>query len=175
VPQAPKPQPRQQAKPPEPKAIPLKSRHVDTRSLEQMSPQRYQPRTPPSNQVYSSQAPAAVSPMYEKPGSGGVGVGPNSTFGNRFGAYADLVVKRVTEKWQTGGMAGIQSAPMVVVTFDILRDGSIRNQRVAQGSGNSTLDYSALRAILDAAPFPTLPSDFDRSVANVELRFQLKR
>jgi protein TonB len=175
VPQAPKPQPKQQAKPPEPKAIPLKSRHVDTRSLEQMSPQRYQPRTPPANQVFSSQAPAAVSPMYEKPGSGGVGVGPNSTFGNRFGAYADLVIKRVTEKWQTGGMAGMQTAPIVVVTFDILRDGSIRNSRVAQSSGNTTLDFSALRAVTDAAPFPTLPADYDRNVANVELRFQLQR
>jgi protein TonB len=175
VPQAPKPQPKQQAKPPEPKAIPLKSRHVDTRSLEQMSPQRYQPRTPPANQVFSSQAPAAVSPMFEKPGAGGVGVGPNSTFGNRFGAYADLVIKRVTEKWQTGGMAGMQTAPMVIVTFDILRDGSIRNSRVAQSSGNSTLDFSALRAVMDAAPFPTLPPEYDRNVANVELRFQLQK
>lgn len=174
VPQAPKPQPKQQAKPPEPKAIPMKSRHVDTRSLEQMSPQRYQPRTPPANQVFSTQAPAAVSPMYEKPGAGGVGVGPNSTFGNRFGAYADLVVKRVTEKWQTGGLAG-QSAPLVVVTFDILRDGSLRNPKVIQSSGNSTLDFSAIRAVMDAAPFPALPADFDRNVANVELRFQLQR
>jgi len=175
VPQAPKPQPKQKAKPPEPKAIPLKSRHMDTRSLEQMSPQRYQPRTPPANQVFSSQAPAAVSPMFEKPGAGGVGVGPNSVFGNRFGAYADLVIKRVTEKWQTSGMAGIQTAPMVVVTFDILRDGSMRNSRVVQSSGNTTLDYSALRAVMDAAPFPTLPPEYDRNVANVELRFQLKK
>jgi protein TonB len=175
VPQAPKPQPKQQAKPPEPKAIPLKSRHVDTRSLEQMSPQRYQPRTPPPNQVFSRDAPAAVSPMYEKPGAGGVGVGPNSTFGNRFGAYADLVIKRVTEKWQTGGLAGMHTAPEVIVTFDILRDGSVRNSRVAQSSGNSNLDYSAVRAVMDAAPFPALPPEYGQSQANVELRFQLQR
>ena len=175
VPQPPKPQPKQQVKAPEPKALPIKSRHVDTRSLEDLNPQRYRPQPPVPNQVFSQQAPAAVSPMFEKPGSGGVGVGPNSAFGNRFGAYADLVIKRVTEKWQTNGLGGMHTAPMVVITFDIQRDGSVRNAKVAQRSGVDTLDYSALRAVTDAAPFPPLPAQFDRSEANVELRFQLQR
>ncbi len=175
VPQAPKPQPKRQAKPPEPKAIPLKGRHIDTRSLEQMSPQRYRAQTPPPNQVYSSQAPAAVSPMYEKPGSGGVGVGQSGALGTRFGAYADLVAQRVSQKWQTGGLAGLRTAPIVVITFDILRDGSIRNAKVAQRSGNDALDYSALRAVTEAAPFPPLPAEYNRSEADVELRFQLQR
>jgi len=174
VPQPPKPQPKQQVKVPD-KAIALKSRAAEMRQLEQMSTQRYQPRQPAPNQVFSSTAPAAVSPMYEKPGAGGVGVGPNSTFGNRFGAYADLVIRRVTEKWQTGGLAGLHTAPLVVVTFDILRDGSLRNPQVVQRSGNPTLDYSALRAVMDAAPFPPLPADYGQSQANVELRFQLQR
>ena len=113
--------------------------------------------------------------MFQKPGSAGVGIGPNSVFGNRFGAYADLVVRRVTEKWQTGGMAGTHSAPMVIVTFDILRDGSARNAQLAQRSGNTTLDNSALRAVMDAAPFPTLPPEYERSEANVELHFQLQQ
>ncbi|HLG95364.1 MAG TPA: TonB family protein [Bryobacteraceae bacterium] len=175
VPQRPKPQPKKQAKAPEPKAIPLKSRHVDTRALEDTSPQRYRPQPPRPNQVFSDQAPAAISPMFEKPGSGGVGVGPNSAFGNRFGAYADLVIKRVTDKWQTNGLGGLHTAPIVVITFDILRDGSVRNAKVAQRSGIDTLDYSALRAVTDAAPFQPLPPEYDRSAANVELRFQLQR
>jgi len=177
VPQPPKPQPKKQVKAPEEKAIPLlKKRRVDTRSLEDMNPHRYVPPQPPvSNQVYSPQAPAIVSPMFEKPGSGGVGVGPNSAFGNRFGAYANLVIQRVTEKWQTNGLAGTHTAPMVVITFDIQRDGSVRNAKVAQRSGVDTLDYSALRAVTDAAPFPPLPAEYGRSEANVELRFQLQR
>jgi protein TonB len=176
VPQVPKPQPKKQTKAPEPKAIPLPShRHVDTRSLEQLSPQRYRPQAPPDNQVFSSHAPAAVSPMFEKPGSGGVGVGPNSVFGNQFGAYADLVIKRVTDKWQTNGLGGLHTAPMVIITFDILRDGSVRNAKVAQRSGNDALDYSAQRAVMDAGPFPPLPAEYNRSEANVELRFQLQR
>ena len=175
VPQPPKPQPKQPAKKLEPKAIPLKSRHTETRELDQLSPQRYRPQQPPPNQVYSSTAPAAVSPMFEKPGSGGVGVGPNSTFGNRFGAYADLVTRRVTDKWNTAGLGGLRTAPMVIVTFDILRDGSIRNAKVVQNSGNGSLDYSTLRAVMDAAPFPPLPAEYGKSDVNVELRFQLQR
>jgi protein TonB len=162
-------------KAPEPKAIPLKSRHVDTRSLEQLSPQRYRAQEPPPNQVYSSQAPAAVSPLYQKPGSGGVGIGPNSVFGNRFGAYADLVVRRVTDKWQTNGLGGLHTAPIVIITFDILRDGSVQNAKVAQSSGNNTLDVSALRAVGDAGPFPPLPAEWTQRQVDVELRFQLQR
>jgi len=104
-----------------------------------------------------------------------VGVGTNSVLGNRFGAYADLVAQRVTEKWQTSGLLGLHIAPEVIVTFDILRDGSIRNVQIAQRSGNSNLDYSAQRAVLDAAPFPPLPPGYEGNAANVELHFQLQR
>jgi TonB family protein len=69
----------------------------------------------------------------------------------------------------------LRSAPMVIITFEILRDGSIRNPQIAQRSGNSTLDYSALRAVTDAAPFPPLPVGYDRNEASVELQFQLQR
>jgi len=174
VPQAPKPEPKKQVKQPEPDAVPLKNRQAEKQPRPQ-SQQRYYPQPPPPNQVYSSQAPAAISPMFQKPGSGGVGVGQNNALGTRFGAYADLVAQRVTEKWQTSGLAGLHTAPIVIVTFDILRDGSVRNVQIAQRSGNSTLDYSAQRAVIDAAPFPPLPAGFDRSEANVELRFQLQR
>lgn len=172
VPQAPKPEPKKQIKVPE-KAIPLPSRLAKRQPRPEAS-QRYRPEPPPPNQVFNRDAPAAVSPMFQKPGSGAVGVGPNSTFGNQFGAYADLVVQRVTQKWQTTGLAGLQ-LPMAVITFDILRDGSVKNAQIAQRSGNSTLDYSALRAVMDAGPFPPLPANYSGSSTNVELRFQLQR
>jgi protein TonB len=174
VQQPPKPEPKKQVKEPEPKAIPLKSRLAEKQPRPQ-APQRYHPYPPVPNQVFSSEAPATVSPMYEKPGSGGVGIGPNSVFGNRFGGYADLVVKRISEKWSTSGLAALHSAPVVIVTFDILRDGSIRNPQIVQRSGNSTLDYSSLRAVMDAAPFPRLPAEYERNEANVEVHFQLQR
>jgi protein TonB len=174
VQQPPKPEPKKQLKEPEPKAIPMKSRVIE-RQPKPQAPQRYRPYPPVPNQVFSSQAPAAVSPMFEKPGSAGVGIGPNSVFGNRFGAYADLVVKRVSEKWSRNGLAGSPSTPTVIVTFDILRDGSVRNAQLAQRSGNTTFDNSAVRAVMDAAPFPPLPPGYERTEANVELHFQLQQ
>lgn len=173
VPQAPKPEPKKQVKVSDEDAVPIKSKLAKKQPKPQVS-QTWHPKLIPENQVFSHVAPAAVSPMFQKPGAGGVGVGPNSTFGTEFGAYADLVVRRVTDKWQTNGLAG-QNVPMVVITFDIARDGSVRNPQIAQRSGNSTLDYSAIRAVTDAAPFPPLPSNYSGSSTSVELRFQLQR
>ncbi len=173
VPQAPKPEPKKQVKVPDEDAVPLKSRLAKKQPRPE-APQRYRPQPPAENQVFSHDAPAAVSPMFQKPGSGGVGVGPNSAFGNQFGAYADLVVQRVTQKWQKNGLAGLQ-LPVATITFEILRDGSLKNAKIAQSSGNSTLDYSALRAVMDAAPFPPLPPNYSGNQADVELRFQLQQ
>ncbi|HEX5227081.1 MAG TPA: TonB family protein [Bryobacteraceae bacterium] len=173
VPQAPKVEPKKEVKVPDEDAIPLKSRHIKKQPKPEAS-QKWRPKLIPENQLVSRLAPAAVSPMFQKPGAGGVGVGPDSTFGNQFGAYASLVVQRVTDKWQTTGLAGM-NLPIVVVTFDIMRDGSVRNGKIAQGSGNSNLDYSALRAVTDAAPFPPLPSNYSGSSTSVELRFQLQK
>jgi len=173
VPQPPKPQPRRQVKEAPEKAIPLPSRRVK-RQPRPEAPETYHPEPIQQNQVFHSEGQAAVSPVFRKPGSGAVGVGPDSAFGNRFGAYATLVIQRVTDKWQTGGLAG-PSAPIAVVTFDILRDGTVRNVQVAQRSGNSSLDFSAVRAVMDAGPFPPLPPGYNGNQATVELQFQLQR
>jgi len=85
------------------------------------------------------------------------------------------VIQLVSEKWQTNGLGGMHSAPAVIVTFDIQRDGSVRNVQIAQRSGNGTLDTSVQRAVIDAAPFPPLPQGYERNEATVELRFQLQR
>jgi protein TonB len=168
----PKPEPKKQVEVPE-KAVPLPSRFSKRQPRPQVS-KVYRPTPIPENQLLSHIGQAAASPMFEKPGSGGAGVGVNSAFGNEFGAYADLVVQRVTQKWDTNGLAG-QHLPMAVITFKISRDGSVKNPQIAQHSGNSTLDFSALRAVTDAGPFPPLPPNYRGSDADVELRFQLQR
>jgi protein TonB len=108
-------------------------------------------------------------------GSGGIGVGAGS-FGERFGYYVDLLRQRVAEKWQTSDVdPRLQTAPPVVVTFTIHRNGSLTGVRVVQRSGNSVLDTSAQRAIYDAAPMPPLPAGWDRDSATIEFWFELKR
>jgi TonB family protein len=65
----------------------------------------------------------------------------------------------------------------VTVTFTILKDGSLApgSVKITQRSGIAPLDYSAQRAIFDAAPFPQLPQGFPRSQADIELSFELRR
>src|SRR5438552_18062277 len=116
--------------------------------------------------------------MFNGPGGGGVGVGTASPVGNQFGAYATLLRDQVARNWKTAELdARIQSAPPVAVVFTIRRDGSLApgSVKVSRTSGNQALDYSAQRAIMDAAPFPGLPPQYNGGEAVLELQFQLRR
>jgi TonB family protein len=109
-------------------------------------------------------------------GSGGVGVGAGSPFGSQYGYYVDLLRQRVSEKWRTQDVdPRLQTAPPVIVSFDIQRDGTVSNIRLLQRSGTSTLDFSAQRAIMEASPLPPLPAGYTGRFATIEFWFQLKR
>ncbi len=74
-----------------------------------------------------------------------------------------LLRQKVAQAWNTGQVdPRLQTAPIIIVTFEILRNGAADNVRFLQRSGNSTLDFSCQRAILDASPFPPLPAGFER-------------
>lgn len=181
VPQAPskvKAQPKVKA--PDPNAIALKSRNAKQRPTPATAApnkwadqQQYKP-----NQLYSTRGQVASSPLYNLPGGGGVGVGTNSPFGTQFGYYANLLRDKVAGAWRTADLnARVQTAPPVIIGFTIRRDGSLAPglPRIVQSSGDANVDRSAQRAVLDAAPFPPLPTGFNRNEANVELTFQLRR
>lgn len=128
------------------------------------------------NQLYSATGPALVTSMMGQVGSGGVGVGQGSPFGNRFGNYVAILRQRVAEKWNTTDVdPRIHTLPTAIVTFELTRDGSARSVRIAQSSGNQALDYSAQRAIYDASPFPALPGAYERNTATIEFWFELRR
>jgi len=159
-------------------AIPIKSRkrhktaEVD-RSAQNNWRAKQQDR---SNQLYSQSGPALVTPMVGQTGPGGIAFGSGSPFGNRFGNYAEILRQRVGEKWQTNDVdPRIHTLPVAIVTFTLMRDGSVRDVRVAQSSGNKALDFSAQRAIGDAAPFPPLPAAYERNSATIEFWFELRR
>lgn len=135
--------------------------------------QHYQP-----NQLYSDVGQQVNSPMYGRTGGGGVGIGNSSPFGTQFGYYATILQQKVAQNWKTSDVApNITSAPVVTVTFSIQRDGSVApgSLRITQRSNILPLDYSAQRAVMDAAPFPPLPAGFPRNQAEIELRFELRR
>jgi periplasmic protein TonB len=173
-----KTQPKVQA--PEPDAIPLRSRNAARRPQAAASaPNKWRDQQKDlPNQLYSSTGQSAVSPMYQMSGGGGVGVGNSSPFGTQLGWYATLLRNKVAQNWRTADIdPRLRTAPLVVVHFTLQRDGSLTSGsvRVVQTSGVPALDYSAQRAVLDAAPFPAIPSQFPRNTADIEMQFELRR
>jgi protein TonB len=180
VPQEPAKQERAKKEPPPPKkAVELKSKTAKQlrakvepqvrhfKSFDELDP----------NKIKSQQAPAVSNPMFsDVSGAGRIGTGANTTLGTRFGEYSARIQQMVQQKWRTGDVeASVRTAPQVVVSFEIRRDGTIGAPRIVQESGISTLDFSARRAILEASPFPPLPTEFTRNTATVEFVFELKR
>jgi len=177
-PPKPKAQPRVQA--PEPDAIPLPSRNAQKKASQAASaPNKWRQQQPESpNQVYSQSGQRLVSPMIGMTGGGGVGIGDNSPFGTQFGYYADLIKRQVAARWRTTDVPPqYRTAPQVIVTFIIRRDGSVppNSVKLAQTSGIPALDMSAQRAILEAQPFQPLPQQFSRDSADIEFHFELRR
>jgi protein TonB len=177
VPAPPKPAPpKPAAREPEPDAIAIRGKKTAAqRQRQRPSSRSYRAQTDRPNQLYSSAGQALSSEMFgAQTGTGGVGVG--GAFGERFGWYRDLLERRVAQKWRTEEVdSRLQTAPPVIITFEILRNGGIRDLRIIQGSGNRALDYSAQRAIYEASPFPELPPAYERNSAQIEFWFQLKR
>ena len=175
-----KAKPRPKVEAPEPNAIAIKSRNATKKASRAASaPNKFREQQQDlPNQVYSSAGQAVVSPMYGMTGGGGVGIGSNSPFGTQFGWYVNLLRDQVARNWRTGDLdPRLRSAPPVVATFTIRRDGSVAqgSVRITQRSGNPALDFSAQRAILDAAPFQALPPQFPRNEVEIEFWFELRR
>jgi TonB family protein len=126
------------------------------------------------NQLYSKTPQQVSSPLYSQlPGSGRIGMGANTTLGTRFGAYAQQIQDLIARNWNTGDVIA-RTAPPVIATFDLMKDGSIRNLAILQGSGVRTLDFSVRRAI-EGVTFPPLPQGYDQSSAKCEFTFELKK
>jgi TonB family protein len=69
----------------------------------------------------------------------------------------------------------VRWAPRASFTFQIMRDGTVANVQMTQGSGNRTVDSSALRAILSSSPVSPLPSNYPGNSVSVEFYFDFRR
>ena len=88
--------------------------------------------------------------------------------------YLRQVLRKVEEQWQRRGLTQEPAQkPMVIV--EIQRNGTIPVPRIDKTSGNALYDQAALRAIMDASPFPELPRDWPKPVLRVMFRFDLKQ
>ncbi len=172
-PEKPKEKAKEKAKAPEPDAKPIPNKKEKIKPSEWMTskPTYRAPGRDDPNQLYSNIGPAMKSPMIQQTGAGGVGIGQGSTLGTRFGWYADLVISRVAQHWNPDTQQ--RSNQPAIVSFTLMKDGSVKDVKITQRSGNTVMDYACQRAILDSAPFQPIPDGAGNSV-NVELVFKGK-
>jgi outer membrane biosynthesis protein TonB len=127
-----------------------------------------------SNQLTSKAPQAVSSPLFSQmPGSGRVGLGANTTLGTQYGAYATQIQDLIARNWHTNDVTA-QIAPPVVASFDLMKDGSIRNLTIVQSSRIPSLDFSVRRAI-EGVTLPPLPPGYPHSTAKCEFTFELKK
>lgn len=150
--------------------IPDRKKKVAEKPLQQ---QKYM-QPAPQNQVFSHARTAVSNPMYGASGSGQVGIGPNSPLGTRLGWYAEIVRQRIAQHWLTNGLNSSSQRAPAVVSFTISRDGSVRDVRVIQSSGNPNIDDTAQRAVFEASPLPALPPQVSDSSITAQFTFNLR-
>jgi periplasmic protein TonB len=103
----------------------------------------------------------------------GVGGGD---FGSRFDWYVRAVQQRISSNWlQSTVDPSVSVAPRVIVTFTILRDGSVTNIQITRSSNNNSVDTSAVRAVRESSPLQPLPGAYSGSNVNVEFWFDFHR
>jgi protein TonB len=177
----PPPEKKAQRKPsvkvPDPKAIALPTKKAPAKPSWWVPENKFraQQKDQP-NQVFSKGGQRLSSPMLAMPGGGGDRLGTsNMPFGMQFGGYADLIVQQVARAWNRPAADSHFTNPRVTISFTLKRDGSISDVKISQRSGMTALDYSAQRAIMDAAPFPPFPAGFNKTETGIDFVFELGR
>jgi TonB family protein len=91
-------------------------------------------------------------------------------FATRYGWYISAAKRRVLSNYDTLSIdANVRTSKTLhcSISFSVARDGSIRNARITERSGNTSWDNAGLRAIIASNPFPPLPNDY--SAASVDV------
>jgi outer membrane biosynthesis protein TonB len=95
----------------------------------------------------------------EKQAIGNPESGVFDTKGYPFGDYARKLIDRITGKWFIPSNLK-HSQGHTTVVFIIDKEGRFSGTRIVLGSGNNSLDLTALNAIIDSDPAAPLPKDF---------------
>jgi periplasmic protein TonB len=113
-------------------------------------------------------APAPQQPAAEVP-VGGAGVTALEGGDFPYSIYIERMKTLIGSHWFRPQVGDNASA---VVFFAIDRDGTIRDAKVEDASGNGLYDRAALRAVLEASPLPPLPFGYSGTYLGVHLKFR---
>jgi TonB family protein len=97
-------------------------------------------------------------------------------FASRYSWYIEAVKRRIQGNWLQNTIdpaVRAARAAKTTVQFTIYRDGTVRDIHIIQGSGNLSMDNSALRAVYASNPMPGLPGDYSGTYVTVFFDFDL--
>ena len=93
----------------------------------------------------------------------------------KYVSYAAVLKGRIASHWRYPKQARQQLLEgHMQVVFSINRDGSIIRTEVIATTGYDVLDNEAIRAIMEAAPFPSFPSHITVARLNVRANFDYR-
>ncbi len=172
---------------PEPKA--------DATKLPKFEKEKPLPKSKPSK-VFESKTPQAENAVpygkggqmalpsgysdFPGPANGGIAVQGQGggDFASRYGWYIQAVVRALHQNWmqvQDTIDPSVRAArrAKTTLTFTINRDGSVKNIKISEASGNRSMDDAAQRALLSIDHFPPLPTDYSHNSVDVIFYFDL--
>jgi periplasmic protein TonB len=173
--------------PPEPK--------TDATKIPKFEKEKPPPPTKPSKIIENKTPPPENAVNYGKGGQMSVPSGYSSTpgplnggmtvqgqgggeFAARYPWYVESVRKRISDNWLQNTIdPAVRSARTAhsIVTFTIMRDGTIKNIKLDTPSGNRSMDDSAIRAMLSIEKMAQLPADWRSNSVDVTFDFDLGR
>ena len=162
---------------PEPASIPVPVKATKPPKVAEKNnpppPAHPQPTPPQPNKVATGTAPAPQMAMATVPTRAGtVSMGTqDAAFGQRFAYYVNQLTQQVAQQWYTGMLDPNANGHRVYITFEVDRDGSVTNVRIAQPSGDATLDQTAINAVRRIGSFAPLPDGYNGSHINVTYYF----
>jgi TonB family protein len=97
-------------------------------------------------------------------------------FAGRYPWYVQAMRRAVGQYWNQNQMTidpSVRTArrARTTLTFTINRDGTVRSIKVAESSGNRSMDDAAQRSLLSVDHFSPLPPDYSGNYINVSLDF----
>jgi TonB family protein len=121
----------------------------------------------PDSSLAGSGEPAAPGPPGDQPAMGSVSIdGGNFPFAS----YISRMRQKIATTWEVPpGTEGLERN--AVVYFRIHRDGSVTNVTVDKLSGLQIFDRSCQRAVIEAAPMPPLPREYNEESVAVHFTF----
>ena len=85
-----------------------------------------------------------------------------------FNEYMKNVERRIKLNWNPTTES---QNKVIIVLFEISKDGDLLRSKVIKSSGIDSVDKSAIQAIQLTAPFPPLPQSFNRDSIIIEFTF----